>query len=548
MTWSTRSLASSLFVALALFTGTVGRAQPATNIALPEERSIFLDRAQDLERRQLWQQAADLYQRALRLYPEDSELRQRWYTAEQFYSLSRRYHDSSFQQDLLTLSETESLGLYREVLAKIQTHYVREVPVRDLVLAGYRTLAVALDRPVFISTNFPKTSPEVLAQLRTRVAQAATRLGQINSNLEASAELRNVIRLCTVHGCQHTAAAPLEFITGACESLDPYTTHLSPNRLDELYSMIDGNFVGLGVEVRGEDKGLRIVEVLPASPAQEASLIDAELILAVDGIRLAGMNAEEAANRLQGPDGTKVVIEVANREGQPRTVTITRREVIVHSVREARIIENTAGVAYVRIESFQKNTEDELRVVLDDLEKKGMRSLVVDLRGNPGGLLDVSLDVANQFIGDGILVSTRGRAWGQNWAHRARPKATRKDPIVVLVDSESASASEIFASAIQDHHRGVIVGTRTYGKGSVQSIFPLTTVRTGLRLTTAHFFSPTDKRLQGVGVEPDVVVTRGVSQLGEEPPVERRPTPENDRQLRMALEHIASDSLAAQAR
>lgn len=547
MTWSTRSLTSSCFVLLVLFSN-VGFGQTTTNIALPEQRHLFLDRAQDFERRQLWQQAADLYQRALRIYPEDSELRQRWNTAEQFYSLSRRYHDVSFQKDLLTLSEPESLGLYREVLAKIQTHYVREVPVRDLVLSGYRTLSVALDRPIFVSTNFPKTSPDVLMQLRTRVAQAAGRLGQINSNLEASAELRNVVRLCTVHGCKYTAAAPLEFITGACESLDPYTTHLSPNRLDELYSMIDGNFVGLGVEVRGEDQGLRIVEVLPSSPANDAGLHDEELILSVDGVRLAGHNAEEAANRLQGPDGSAVSIEVQNESGQSRMVSIIRREVIVHSVREARIIDKTTGVGYVRIESFQKNTEDELRTVLDDLERQGMRSLVVDLRGNPGGLLDVSLDVANQFIGEGVLVSTRGRAWGQNWAHRARPKATRKLPMVVLVDSESASASEIFASAIQDHHRGTIVGTRSYGKGSVQSIFPLTTVRTGLRLTTALFFSPTDKRLQGVGVEPDVVVTRGESQLGEEPPVLRKPTPETDRQLRTAMEQLTGASLAVQSR
>ena len=380
------------------------------------------------------------------------------------------------------------------------------------------------------------------------MAQASARLGKIGSNLEASAELRNVIRLCAVHGCQHTAAAPLEFITGACESLDPYTTHLSPNRLDELYSMIDGNFVGLGVEVRGEDQGLRIVEVLPSSPVQEAGLHDEELILTVDGVHLAGHNAEDAANRLQGPEGSAVLIEVANADGQTCNLSIVRREVIVHSVREACILEKSMGVAYLRIESFQKSTEDELRSILDDLEKQGMRSLIVDLRGNPGGLLDVSLDVANQFIGDGILVSTRGRAWGQNWAHWARPKVTRKTPIVVLVDSESASASEIFASAIQDHHRGLIVGTRTYGKGSVQSIFPLTTVRTGLRLTTALFFSPTDKRLQGVGVEPDLVITRGVSQLGEEPPVQRRPTPENDRQLRAALDQLTGASLAVQAR
>lgn len=508
----------------------IGHSQPTR----APERAVLVDRALDLERKQLWQQAADLYQRALRYYPDDAELRDRWHTAEQIYSLSRRYHDVSFQADLLTLPESEALALYREVLSKIQTHYVREVHLRDLVMAGYRTLDLALDRPVFQATNLSGLPAETLKLLDAKLEQAARSVGVIRTLGDAAAQARRASRICAAYGCKHSAAAILEFTSGACETLDPYSTQLSPNRLLELYSIIDGNFVGLGIEVRGEDGGLRIIEVLPDSPAQAAGLKDGETIIAIDGVALAGLNSEDAANRLQGKEGSSVRLDVRGAESE-RAVDVVRREVIVHSVREARMLD-VPGTGYIRIESFQKNTLSELEAALADLDAKGMQNLIIDLRGNPGGLLDVSLDVVNLFIGEGVLVSTKGRAWGQNWSHNAKPGPVRALPLAVLVDGDSASASEIFASAIQDHRRGVVVGTRSYGKGSVQSIFPLSTAQTGLRLTTALFFSPDGKRLQNVGIEPDVVVHRGEDSLGEEPPIPRNRSLATDSQLRAAVE------------
>lgn len=502
------------------------------------ERAVLVDRAEDLERKQLWQQAADLYQRALRYYPDDAELRHRWHTAEQIYSLNRRYHDASFQSDLLTLPESEALTLYREVLSKIQTHYVREVHLRDLVMAGYRTLDLALDRPVFRAANLSDLNAETIQLLDAKLEQAARSVGVVRTLGDAAAQAQRVARICAAYGCKHPAAPILEFTSGACETLDPYSTQLSPNRLTELYSIIDGNFVGLGIEVRGDDGGLRIVDVLPDSPAHQAGLKDGETIVAIDGTALAGLNAEDAANRLQGKEGSSVRLELEDAEGARRSVDVRRREVVVHSVREAHMLTEVPGAGYIRIESFQKNTVSELQSALADLNAKGMQQLVVDLRGNPGGLLDVSLEVVNLFIAEGVLVSTRGRSWGQNWAHHAKNVPVQSLPIAVLIDGESASASEIFASAIQDHRRGVIVGTRSYGKGSVQSIFPLSTAQTGLRLTTALFFSPKGRRLQNVGIEPDVVVHRSEDQLGEEPPVPRPRSLASDPQLRAAIESL----------
>ena len=513
-------------------------AQPPDAPRRPE-RAVFLDKALDFERRQLWQQAADLYQKALRYYPEDVELRDRWHAAEQIYSLSRRYHDRSFQSDLLTLSESSAFALYREVLSKIQTHYVREVHLRDLVSSGYRTLGLALERPIFTAANFPHSSEDDLRRLKAALAQAAQSMGVVRTQGDAVHEVQKVVRLFERRRCVHNAAVVLEFVAGACETLDPYSTHLSPNRLADLYAMIDGNFVGLGVEVRGDEAGLRILSVLPDSPAEEAGLSDGETIVAVDDAPLTGGNAEDSANRLQGEAGTSVDLTVRDREGRERRVRATRREVAVHSVRDARLLEDAPETGYIRIDSFQKNTMGELNRALADLDALGMRRLVVDLRGNPGGLLDVSLEAANQFIGQGVLVSTRGRAWGQNWAHQARAIPTRDIPLAVLIDGESASASEIFAAAVQDHKRGVVVGARSYGKGSVQSIFPLSVGSTGLRLTTAHFFSPNGRKLQNVGIEPDVVVHRGEDALGDERPAPRNPKLSEDPQLRAAVEALA---------
>jgi carboxyl-terminal processing protease len=212
---------------------------------------------------------------------------------------------------------------------------------------------------------------------------------------------------------------------------------------------------------------------------------------------------------------------------------------VVHSVTETKMLGEPAVVGYVRLGSFQKLTVGELEAAVHQLLQSGMQSLIIDLRGNPGGLLDVALQVANHFINNGVLVSTRGRAWGQSFEHSARRGAAVWGfPLAVLIDGDSASASEIFAGAIKDHGRGLVVGTTSYGKGSVQSIFPLRSANTGLRLTTAYFYSPTGKVYQNTGVEPDLYVSRSLDALGQEVPVGRHPTPEDDPQLRAAYDAL----------
>jgi carboxyl-terminal processing protease len=211
---------------------------------------------------------------------------------------------------------------------------------------------------------------------------------------------------------------------------------------------------------------------------------------------------------LTGAEGTLVRVVVVSPGQAPRELTVRRASVEVPSLEDVKILDPATGVAYIRIPAFQKTTAADLEEALWDLHKNGMRSLIIDLRGNPGGLLTASVEVADKFIADGGIVSTRGRSEQENFSYRAHRPGTWRVPLVVLIDGESASASEIFAGAIQDSGRGKIVGTRSYGKGSVQGIFQLGKSGAGARLTTARFFSPLGHPISNVGITPDVDTRR----------------------------------------
>jgi carboxyl-terminal processing protease len=199
-----------------------------------------------------------------------------------------------------------------------------------------------------------------------------------------------------------------------------------------------------------------------------------------------------------------VRVQVNSPNQAPREVTVRRASVEVPSLENVKILDPATGVAYVKIPAFQKTTATDLEQALWDLHGKGMRSLVIDLRGNPGGLLTAAVEIADKFIADGGIVSTKGRSEQENFSYRAHRPGTWRVPLVVLIDGDSASASEIFAGAIKDSGRGKIVGTRSYGKGSVQGIFPLGKSGAGARLTTAKFYSPSGRAIANVGVTPDI--------------------------------------------
>lgn len=489
------------------FSPSAGTAQeeigPQSSVS--DELAGVLTRGQALEAQRRWGEALTLYEEALRSYPHDRDLAERMQVSRIHYDLGRRYHDRTFLQSLKELTPEAALDLYSEVLLKIHAHYVDAPAWTSLVQHGTRALEIALEDPLFLESHLSDVVPARIHRFRRDLRSHAADL-QPTSRQAARECVSRLARLAYDSLGLPETVTVLEYACGAAGALDAYSTFLTAGQLDEVYAQIEGNFVGLGIELKAAEGALQIVKVIPGSPAQRARLQAGDRIVAVDGRSTREMSADEAANLLQGPEGTLVEILVASPGRAARAVQIRREQVDVPSIDEARIIDRAQGVAYLRLTCFQKTTTRDLDAALWKLHRAGMRSLIIDLRGNPGGLLTTSVEVADKFVSQGVIVSTRGRNRQEDFSYSAHASGTWRTPLVVLIDGESASASEIFAGAIRDHRRGTIVGSRSYGKGSVQGIFPLNASNAGLRLTTARFYSPHGHPYNEVGVQPDVEV------------------------------------------
>jgi carboxyl-terminal processing protease len=480
-------------------------ATSAVPTAADGDPTLVLEKGLDKERERNWAAAIEVYRDALERWPSRVEFSRRLRLCEIHFKLHRRYADGSFRNVLLALSREQAAELYDEVLERIESNYVDDVPMEPLVRHGIDNLEVALRDPVFIKANAPTAAPERVAWFREVLRGYRAKL----SVPDRAAALRMALT-CGEVGRQTIGLATtpvlLEFTCGACDALDDFTSYLTPDKLEDLYAMIDGNFVGLGIELKIDKQGLRLVNVLRGGPAWEAGLQPGDTIVKVDGVPLEGMGLDESANKLQGTEGSAVDLVVKKADGTARALHLVRRHVDVESVTRAKLVDRAASIGYLRLTGFQKTSAEELEAAIGALQAQGMRVLVLDLRGNPGGLLSVAVDIAGRFIDSGTIVTTRGRAHGQTQAFVAAGRARWTMPVYVLVDHDSASASEILAGALQDHQRATIVGGRTYGKGSVQSIFSLRSAPAGLKLTTAKFYSPRNRPYSEQGVQPDLPV------------------------------------------
>lgn len=285
-------------------------------------------------------------------------------------------------------------------------------------------------------------------------------------------------------------------LNGMLLSLDPYSQLLSPKDYEDLQIHTQGNYEGLGIRIDVVDQILTVISPIEGTPAYRAGLLPGDRIVEVDGVSTRGWAEEKAVQELRGPRGSSVTLTIA-REGltEPLVVEIERRPISLSSVPYAFMI--AEGIGYVRFTQFSENGRDEIREAVRDLEKQGMRSLVLDLRDNPGGLLDQAIEVTDLFLPRGAeIVATRGRMSESDRVYNARDNDDFSvHPMVVLVNRASASASEIVAGALQDHDRALLVGQTTWGKGLVQSLFPLDDGYF-LKLTTARYYTPSGRSIQ----------------------------------------------------
>lgn len=499
-----------------------------------DERTAVVE-GQRLEHELQWPDAIELYETALEQWPENEHLTYGLRRAQFQYTIERRYEDRTFHENLLTLPRTEAFGLLDQVLDNIRSYYVEDITTTSVVAHGTESLWLALDNPAFIETHLANVPEDRIAAYRQHL-----RDNYWNREVSYRGGARRLVEeLCASAysqlGLSETAVV-MEYVFGACNCLDDYSAVLTPGKRQDLFNNIAGEFVGIGIVMEADPgHGMLLVNVLPNSPAGEQGLRPGEWIQTIDGVDCLDMSTDEGAGLLTGPDGSMVVLSVVSPvDNRARRVVCNRRRVEVKSVSDARIIDPERGIAYIQMTGFSQSTTREMQEALQQLEQQGMRSLIWDLRGNPGGLLSAAVETLDLFVDEGVLVSTRGRLWDQNLTYSAHRLGTLEIPLVLLIDENSASASEIVAGAIRDHQRGTIVGRHSYGKWSVQTIYD-TPDGTGIRLTTARFYSPDGHTYTGVGIEPDMVV-----ELTEEEAAAFRPLGtvdvDNDSDIQAALQ------------
>ena len=294
-------------------------------------------------------------------------------------------------------------------------------------------------------------------------------------------------------------------ISGMLLSLDPHSSYLKPEDFKDLQEETEGSFSGIGIEVTIEEGILTVVSPIEETPADRAGIKAKDMIIKIDGELTQNMNPMDAIKKLRGPEGSKVTLTI-HRTGweELKDFALTRDTIPLHSVKGSFL---EPGLAYIRITNFQSQTTKDVKDALQKLqEEHPINGLVLDLRNNPGGLLDQAVSITDIFLDGGLVVYTKGRVREQNMTFQAHSNGGKNlFPLVVLVNEGSASASEIVTGAIQDHKRGIIVGTKTFGKGSVQTILPLPE-GAGLRMTTARYYTPSGRSIQATGITPDVEV------------------------------------------
>ena len=509
-----RILPLSVFVAVTLFAANVyaqqaapfapNRPAPIVNNA-PTKSTADLEAAiskgQALEVDGRWVEALSHYDDAVREFPESQALRTRRTLAHIHVDIDRRLADSSYTQFLTLTSQDQGMSMYQEICLKVKSHYVHNPNWMRIAWRGTASLDVAVTKPAFRDNYLHGKTPEQITAFRNILRNDVNKR-PVRSRSDAMDLLRFSAQLAKRHLDIPETATIGEYCAGAISSLDQYSAYLTSAQLDDVYSQIEGNFVGLGIELKATDDSLLIVKVIPGGPAERSGIEAGDRIVAVEGKSTADISTDKAADMLKGLQGSVVTVSLDSAARGPRTLSVRRERVNVPCVEDVGIIDSGNGIGYFRLTSFQKTTSRDVDQALWKLHRMGMKSLIVDVRSNPGGLLTASVEVADKFIPEGTLVSTRGRSAREDYDYKAHRVGTWRVPLIVLIDKDTASASEIFAGAIHDLGRGTVLGERSYGKGSVQGIFPLSISRSGVRLTTAKFYSPSGQAISERGVSP----------------------------------------------
>lgn len=494
---------------LALLLGS-GLLTPVRVVAqdVPERVRTLLQIAQRAERQHDWEKACFAYEEILKDYKAGT-VRPRYQHALRRYWQARRHTDLSYRKEVLGLEYGQALRLYGIIRDTLLDHSLekRRLDAGQLFRKGLDELDAALNDPSFCAMHVPNAQPAEVAEFRRLLRRTWGGARKV-SRTEALKMLREVAMTAQSYLQLSPTVTIMEFSCGSCYALDQYTVYLTPNQLRELCHSLKGS-VGVGLTLTQMGGRVVIQGVISASPAGEVTppLIIGDEILTIDNKAVAQLSVAVLNALLEGTNGSSVVIEVATPQGT-RTVQLRRRPVTQPSV-DWKLLDS--GIGYLRITCFNEGTVAEVDSAIAQLNQSQAKALVLDLRGNGGGLFDAAIDVARRFLRTGIIASTQHQDQRLNTVYHSRNETALTLPLVVLVDGDTASAAEVLAGALKENGRARLFGQATFGKGCTQCVLKLPNAAGGLptggmRLTVAKFFSPKGEAYSGRGILPDVAI------------------------------------------
>jgi carboxyl-terminal processing protease len=427
-------------------------------------------------------------------------------------------------------------SVYADAVQTIVWFYVEPITYRQLLVAGLESLRAALDNERF-RLRFPEAADgarRLAFDEALEILLLKARAADLSFAFQAADWLAAVMEKNRALLGLPDGAVVSEFLFGALDSLDPYSRYLTPEMLRVYQGQIAGAYAGIGAEMTERRGRFFVREAFEGGPAARAGLKPGDEIVAVDGLPVTGLALVELTDRIRGAPGTTVKVSVrAGGRGEPRQVTLTRAVVRLPAVRDAEVVDAERGIGYLRLLEFQVDAEAELRRAVERLTRQGAKGLILDLRDNPGGLLDEAVGVCGVFVPRGRLLETRGRMIGASQKYDVSwfQRPAWNGPLVVLVNEHTASAAEAVAAALLACDRAAVIGRRTFGKGAAQICFPIDWGTSAVCLTVARVYDGRGRCLDGYGVMPQRLVA------GSEMPIE---SPRDDPVVRAAMEVIVT--------
>jgi C-terminal peptidase prc len=485
----------------------------------PTERDRL--EAREYERLGDWGRASEAYLRLLGEDRNQPEVRERLALCLRHIHQARRHSDPVYRSYIAALPVSHAVGLYSETLTTIHQNYVSSfhATINKLFRHGLDEFRFALADPTFLREHLGSASPAGIAQLRMRI-EGVWSAKSVDDVRDARQLVRDIAWDAQTQTGLNPSVVVLEFACGACQALDEYTLLITPGRPVLDAGSLNADLAAFGLAVTALENGYAVERVVPGSWAAGVGLMRGDQITRVGKTPLDRLSLEAILELVRGERSTVSELTAAN-SGSSETRTLALPE-SVPSVLDAAIERD--GVGYIRLAHFQKTTPQEFDSALLRLRSEGLRALVLDLRGNPGGSFPAAVQVAERLLGQGVIVSTQSQLPGMTKTFLARNAAMFEGPVVVLIDGDTASAAEVLAGALRDQQRAILVGQRTFGKDTIQRLMHLSEGG-AIRLTLARFLLPGGKPFAGAGVEPTIF--------------ESRRDPMRDYQLESALEQAS---------